>query len=120
MTTQDDIQRRFLTLLATLTNSRKVEWARSKNEIGFVYCLASHELIVFEVRGSNGNLADPTDNITGLVGKCRNASYLWLQPSPGFADLLTLLRDTPIDDKLFVEFRRRGHLAPIRALEELL
>jgi hypothetical protein len=120
MANQDDIQRRFVELLATATESGKVEWARSKTEIGFVYCLAREELIVFEVRGGDGRPADATDNVTGVVGKCRNVSYLWLEPTPGLNDLLKLLRQAPVDEQKFVQFRRRAHSAPLRVLESLL
>ncbi len=120
MANQDDIQGRFVELLAALTKSGKVEWARSKSEIGFVYCLAGEELIVFEVRGDGGGPADPADNVTGVVSKCRNVSYLWLEPTPGLSDLLKLLRHAPMDEQGFVQFRKRAHLAPIQILESLL
>ncbi len=120
MANQDDIQRRYVELLAALTKSGKLEWARSENEIGFVYCLAREELIVFEVRGGGGRPADPTDSVTGVVSKCRNVSYLWLEPTPGLSDLLKLLRHAPVDEQVFAQFRKRAHLAPIQTLEALL
>lgn len=118
MAKQDVTQNSFIKLLADLTRTGKVEWARSTNEIGFVYCLTPQELIVFEVGDGNG-LTDPTKNVAGIVSKCRNVSYLWLEPTPSFHDLLNLLRRAPIDDEKFIEFRRRAHLTPIQALEVL-
>ncbi len=120
MARQVDIQRRFVELLAELTEARKVEWARSKIEIGFVYCSTPMELIVFEVSGNGGSLVEPTENVSGILSKCRNISYVWLEPSIGFNDLLKLLRQSPQDGEKFVEFRRRAHSAPIQALESLL
>lgn len=120
MANQEDIQQRFVELLTALTQSSKVEWARSKTDIGFVCCLARKELIVFEVSGDDGCLADPADNVTSVVSKCRNVSYLWLEPTPGLGDLLKLLRHAPVDEQRFVQFRKRAHLAPIQALEALL
>ena len=121
MANKNDIQLRFVELLAELTAARKVEWARSKSEIGFVYCLVREELIVFEVRaGDKANLVDPAEPVTGIVSKCRNVSYLWLEPTPGLNDLLNLLRNAPVNDEKFVQLRKRAHLAPIQALESLL
>jgi hypothetical protein len=117
---QDNIQQRFVQLLTTLTDGGKVEWARLKTDIGFVYCLAREELIVFEVSGGDGQPVDPTDNVTGVVSKCRNVTYLWLEPTPGLGELLKLLRRAPLDEQRFVQFRKRAHLAPIQALEALL
>ena len=121
MANQDDIQLRFIELLTVLTKSGKIEWARSKSEHGFVYGLAGKELIIFEIRGNGeGRLVDPAEVVTGIVSKCRNVTYLWLQPSPGLADLLELLRSAPIDDERFVQFRKQAHFAPVEALESLL
>ena len=120
MTNQNDIQRRFVELLVALTKAGKVEWARSKSDMGFVYCLTREELIVFELRGGDGRPADPTDNVAGVVSKCRNVSYLWLEPTPGLSDLLNLLRGAPVDDERFVQIRKRAHSTPIQVLESLL
>jgi hypothetical protein len=119
MANQDDIQQRFVELLTALTQAGKVEWARSETDIGFVYCLAREELIVFEVAGEDGSLADPAGSVTSVVSKCRNVSYLWLEPTPGLGDLVKLLRHAPVDEQRFVQFRKRAHLTPIRALEAL-
>ena len=120
MANQDDIQQRFVKLLATLTKTGKLEWARSEIEIGFVYCLAGNELIIFEVRGSDGRPADPKDKVTGVLSKCRNVSYLWLEPTPGLSNLLKLLRHANVHSDGFGRLRRRAHLAPVQALEALL
>jgi hypothetical protein len=121
MTNQEEIQLRFVHLLTKLTESAKVEWARSKSDIGFVCCLVRDELIVFEVRGdAAGSLVDPTGAVAGIVGKCRNTLYLWLEPTPGFGDLLELLRRAPIDNERVVQFRKQVHLAPLKVLESLL
>jgi hypothetical protein len=120
MSNQEEIQLRFVELLAKLTKSDKIKWARSKSEPGFIHTLAAKELIVFEVRGGEGHLVDPAEAVTGVVSKCRNVSYLWLEPTPGFADLLELLSRAPIDDKAFLQFRKGAYLAPVNALELLL
>ena len=120
MSKQDDVQVHFIELLTILTNSGKIQWVRSKNDSGFVYGLAGGELIVFEVRGGDGGkLVDIMEAVTGVVGKCRNISYLWLEPSPGFLDLLKLLRRAPIDDECFVQFRKQAHITPVKMLESL-
>ena len=122
MANENDVQMRFVELLTVLTESGKVQWARSKNEIGFVYCSAPTDLIVFEVRGdsSSGGLVDPTDSVGGVVSKCRNISYLWLGPTPGLSGLLKLLRRAPLDDERFVQMRRQAHSVPVQALESLM
>src|SRR5579883_1649666 len=120
MANQQNAQWRFVELLTMLTKSGKLEWARSQNETGFIYCLTPNELIIFESSGDTGSLVDPAENVVGVRSKCRNVSYIWLQPTAGFTELVTLLRDAPVDDAAFIEFRRRSHSYPIRSLEALL
>jgi hypothetical protein len=116
-----EIQTRFIELLIVLTNSNTIEWARSKADPGFVYGLTGDDLIIFEVRGNGkGGIVDPSGIVNGIVSKYRNVSYLWLEPTPRFGDLLELLRRAPIDDEKFIQFRRRALMAPIKALEAYL
>ncbi len=120
MATQDDIQRRFVELLVLLTESGKLDWVRSEVDIGFVYCLAQEELIVFEVRGNGGQRVDPMDTVRGFVSKCRNVTYLWLEPTPGFSDLLKLLRSASMDEQKFSQFTLRSQGTPVQLLEKLI
>jgi len=118
--TDEKIQAQFVDLLKTLTVGGKVEWARASHEPGFVYALAHDEYIVFELRGGqNAKLVTPDSDVAGIVCKCRNVTYLWLQPNDGFVDLLHLLQDSPIDDAKFLDIRKRAYYSPVKALEAL-
>ena len=115
------VQLRFAEMLHTLTEANRVQWARSKHEKGFIYCFAGNDLIIFEVRGGhNAEPRDPEESVNGIVVHCRNTTYLWLEPSPGFVTLLNLMRKAPEDDDKFIQFRRRAHDIPNEILESLL
>src|SRR5208337_4725655 len=109
---------RFAEMLHALTDSNLVQWARSKHEKGFVYCFAGDDLIVFEVRGGDGGKpADPDGEVNGFVAKCRNTTFLWLEPSPGFEMLRDLLRKAPKDEEKFIQFRRQARVIPNKVLQ---
>jgi hypothetical protein len=117
----DEAQNKFLQLLLRLTELGKLEWARSEHEPGFVYCLAGEELIVFELRGGeNAAPVDPEQKVAGIVSKCRNVTYLWLEGLQEWDKLLDLLKRAPTNHRAFVSMRKRSHQAPVRVLEGLL
>jgi hypothetical protein len=118
---QNNIESRFVELIHRLAESKRAQWARSKHEKGFIYCFAGDDLIVFEVRGgANAEPVEPEDGVNGIVAKCRNTTYLWLEPSSGFMTLLDLLKKAPEDEEKFIQFRRRAHAIPLQILEALL
>jgi hypothetical protein len=111
----------FVKMLHALTETGLAQWARSKHDKGFVYCFAGEDLIIFEVRGGDGGKpTDPNGEVDGLVAKCRNTSYLWLEGSPGFETLLGLLRKAPEDEEKFIRFRRQARDIPNKILQSLL
>jgi len=115
-----DDQRRFIELLQKLTAAGKLEWARSEQEPGFVFCLAGDELILFELRGGeNAAPVEPEGKVAGIVSKCRNVTYLWLEGLHEWDKLLALLKQAPIDNRKLIEIRRRSHESPIHALERM-
>ena len=122
MPSKDEVQLHFLKLLTQLSEREKVEWARSETEVGFAYCSAGQELIIFEVRGGGheGRLVDPAEGADGIVAKCRNISYLWLPVTPGFDDLRALLEKAPVDSGKFARLRNQAYSVPLQVLESLL
>ena len=121
MINEKNIELRFVDLLDELTKSGKLEWAQKENEPGFVYCLASEELIVFELRGgTDGAHVRPSEAIAGIVSRCRNVSYLWLEGINGWDTLLRLLRSAPIDDERFIKMRVSTQEVPVHVLEALV
>lgn len=114
-------QVRFVALLQQLTEAGKLEWARSEHDPGFVYCLASGELIVFELRGdADAALVEPDGKVAGIVSKCRNVTYLWLAGLHDWDKLLDLLRRAPVNHREFVKMRKRSYECPIHALKKML
>ena len=115
-------QQRFLELLCQLTKSGHAIWAQSRSDPGFVYCLAGQDLIVFEVRsGTDAALVCVSQRgISGIVAKCRNVSFLWLEGVEGWSDLVKLLYEAPDDEKEFIKMRRVAQQFPVLALEALL
>jgi hypothetical protein len=114
-------QEQFVLLLRKLTDLRKIEWAQSEHEPGFVYCMVGDEYIAFEVRG--GKKAEPvrpSEPVAGIVSHCRNVTYLWLEGLHGWNTLLELLRQAPIDHKKFIRCRQVTLDLPTKVLEKMI
>jgi hypothetical protein len=87
------IQEEFVRLLSELTASGKAQWVQRKVDIGFIFCLAEKDLIVFEVKGGEPlDNVDPSGDVAGVVCKFRNVTYLWLEGLHGWDLLLSLLK----------------------------
>lgn len=113
-----ELKRQFVELLTQLTEEGRAEWATSSHEPGFAYCVIGEDLIVFEIRGgTEAALTSPENEVAGIVSKCRNASYLWLEGLDGWDELLKLLRAAPNSDAAFVGMRRRAQSFPVGALK---
>jgi hypothetical protein len=83
--------------------------------------LAGSELIVFEIRGGGGDhLVDPTEEVNGIVCRCRNISYIWLEASADWNTILSMMRKAPIDETKFDDLRKIGYGSVVALLESLL
>ncbi len=116
----NQFQVRFLELLQLHTKSGVASWSQSRRDPGFVYCLIGHDLIVFEVKGELAEPVHTAEKISGVVCKCRNATYLWLEGLDGWDELVALLRAAPDDCAAFVNMRRNAQSFPVQALEAMV
>ena len=117
---QANIQTQFVELLWQLTIQGGLTWSRSQDDPGFVYCLAGDDLIVFEVRGGqDAELVQPSHDVSGIVSKCRNVSFLWLEGLHGWNRLIELLIKAPDDDSKVTRMKRKAQLFPLQALAAL-
>jgi len=116
-----EVQARFVEMLSKLTALGKATWVKSEDEPGTIYCCVDDDLIVFEARGgSDAQPVFPNQKVDGIVGKFRNASFLWLEGLHGWDRLLDMLKNAPEDKRQFIQMRRDAHAAPLRVLGRIL
>jgi hypothetical protein len=110
---------KLVTLLAELTASGKVEWVRKSADINFVFCFAGHELVEFQLFGSEAAPVEPSEEIHGIRSEVRNITFLWLEGLDGWDTLLELLRAAPIDDERYATLYQGSVRMALEGIEKL-
>lgn len=110
----------FVPMLRELTNSGKIVWAQSEREPGYVRCMLGEEYIVFHVLDPKGKLSAPDADVQAIFSDCRNVRYFWMPADNGWAELLELLRQAPVNHETYVSFWRATVDMPMQILKEMI